>query len=84
MIWQFAACLPFFLFCALSVPAFLVFRLPLPLLLLLCMAGIVLIGLQVWLVRESRRSAAELDALLAWTGLWICPRITAFISWPTT
>ena len=65
MIWQFAACLPFFLFCALSVPAFLVFRLPLPLLLLLCMAGIVLIGLQVWLVRESRRSAAELDALLA-------------------
>ena len=65
MIWQFAACLPFFLFCALSVPAFLVFRLPLPLLLLLCMAGIVPIGLQVWLVRESRRSAAELDALLA-------------------
>ena len=65
MIWQFAACLPFFLFCALSVPVFLLFRLPLPLLLLLCMAGIVLIGLQVWLVRESRRSAAELDALLA-------------------
>ena len=65
MIWQFAACIPFFLFCALSVPVFLLFRLPLPLLLLLCMAGCVLIGLQVWLVRESRRSAAELDALLA-------------------
>ncbi len=28
MIWQFAACLPFFLFCALSVPVFLLFRLP--------------------------------------------------------
>ena len=47
------------------MPVFLLFRLPLPLLLLLCMAGCVLIGLQVWLVRESRRSAAELDALLA-------------------
>ena len=30
MIWQFAACIPFFLFCALSVPAFLLFRLSPP------------------------------------------------------
>ena len=65
MIWQFAACIPFFLFCALSVPAFLLFRLSPLLVLPLCLAGCALIGLQVWLVRESRRSAAELDALLA-------------------
>ena len=65
MIWQFAACIPFFLFCALSVPAFLLFRLSPLLVLPLCLAGCVLIGLQVWLVRENRRSAAELDVLLA-------------------
>ena len=67
MIWQFAACLPFFLFCACPCRPFWCSVWPLPLLLLLCMAGIVLIGLQVWLVRESRRSAAELDA--CWPAL---------------
>ena len=55
MIWQFAACIPFFLFCALSVPAFLLFRLSPLLVLPLCLAGCALIGLQVWLVREGWR-----------------------------
>ena len=55
MIWQFAACLPFFLFCALSVPAFLVFCLPFRQSASCSVAGIVLIGLQVWLSGKAAR-----------------------------
>ena len=68
MIWQFAACLPFFLFCALSVPYLLnhwfAYGIRPILLLLICAAGVALIALQVWLIRENKQSAAELDDLL--------------------
>ena len=68
VLWQFAACLPFFLFCILSVPVLygLWFRFGIrPLfLLLICAAGAALIALQVWLMKENKRSAAQLDDLL--------------------
>src|SRR5699024_97574 len=68
MIWQFAACLPFFLFCALSVPYLLnhwfAYGIRPILLLLICAAGVGLIALQVWLMKENKQSAAELDDLL--------------------
>ena len=68
VLWQFAACLPFFLFCILSVPVLygLWFRFGVrPLfLLLICAAGAALIALQVWLMKENKRSAAQLDDLL--------------------
>ena len=67
-IWQFAACLPFFLFCALSVPYLLnhwfAYGIRPILLLFLCAAGVGLIALQVWLMKENKQSAAELDDLL--------------------
>ena len=68
MIWQFAACLPFFLFCVMSVPYLYERWLYIgwwPVLLaLVCAAGVGLIALQVWLIRENKQSAAELDDLL--------------------
>ena len=67
LIWQFSACLPFFLFCALSVP-YLWNRFSYGLwpfiLMLICAAGVALIALQVWLMKENKRAAAELDELL--------------------
>ena len=68
MIWQFAACIPFFLFCVMSVPYLYERWLYIgwwPVLLaLVCAAGVGLIALQVWLIRENKQSAAELDDLL--------------------
>ena len=67
-IWQFAACLPFFLFCILSVPFlynnWFSYGLRPIVLALVCAAGVGLIALQVWLIRENKGSAKELDELL--------------------
>ena len=67
-IWQFAACLPFFLFCILSVPSlynnWFNYGLRPIVLALVCAAGVGLIALQVWLIRENKGSAKELDELL--------------------
>lgn len=66
---QFLLCLPFFLFCALAALTILASfwnsnQFAVLLLLLLCGAGTVLIGGQLWLIAQNRRTAAHLDLLL--------------------
>ena len=65
---QFILCIPFFLYCALQLPLLYhrhFYQGLRPLLLVLwTLAGAALIAAQVWLLRKSRRTTADIDRLL--------------------
>ena len=60
---QFILCIPFFLYCALQLPLLNQYF-SLPMMVLLAAAGAGLIAAQVWLLRENRRTTADMDRLL--------------------